>query len=73
LAIEPDNVEALIGCAAADVNELIRFEAAERLTVLASAEASLSRALSIAPDSARRTLILELCQEFLQSPRTGRS
>jgi tetratricopeptide (TPR) repeat protein len=58
LAIEPDHIDALIGCAAADIREVIRFEASERLTVLAAAEASLSRALSLAPDSARAHLWL---------------
>jgi class 3 adenylate cyclase/TolB-like protein len=71
LAIEPDNVEALIGCAAADIYELVRFEASERLTVLAAAEASLSRALSVAPDSARAHFFLSLVKSFSNRPEQG--
>jgi TolB-like protein/DNA-binding winged helix-turn-helix (wHTH) protein len=52
LAIDPDDVRALCGCAAADISELFRFEAPDRLKVLAAAEASLSRALSLEPERA---------------------
>ena len=71
LAIEPDNVQALIGCAAADVNELIRFEASERLPLLARAEASLSKALSVAPDSAGAHLFLSFVRSFSNRPEQG--
>jgi TolB-like protein/class 3 adenylate cyclase/tetratricopeptide (TPR) repeat protein len=71
LAIEPDNVQALIGCAAADVNELIRFEASERLPLLARAEASLSKALSVAPDSAGAHLFLSFVWSFSNRPEQG--
>ncbi len=71
LAIEPDNVEALIGSAATDIYELIRFEASERLTVLAAAEASMSRALSVAPDSAGAHLFLSWVKSFSNRPEQG--
>jgi TolB-like protein/class 3 adenylate cyclase len=71
LTIETDNVGALIGCAAADIYELIRFEASERSTVLASAEASLSRALSVAPDNAGAHLFLSFVKSFSNRPEQG--
>jgi TolB-like protein/class 3 adenylate cyclase/tetratricopeptide (TPR) repeat protein len=71
LAIEPDNVATLIGCAAADIFELIRFEAPERSKVLATAEASLSRALSLAPDSAGAHLFLSFVRSLSNRPEEG--
>ena len=64
-------MQALIGCAAADVNELIRFEASERLPLLARAEASLSKALSVAPDSAGAHLFLSFVWSFSNRPEQG--
>ena len=52
LAIEPDNVDALIGSAGADFWEAINSERSERAARFASAEASLLKALSAAPDNA---------------------
>jgi TolB-like protein/class 3 adenylate cyclase len=52
LAIEPDNVDALIGSAGADFWEAINSENPERAARFASAEASLLKALSTAPDNA---------------------
>jgi TolB-like protein/class 3 adenylate cyclase len=52
LAIEPDNVGALIGSAGADFWEAINSENPERAGRFASAEASLLKALSTAPDNA---------------------
>jgi TolB-like protein/class 3 adenylate cyclase len=52
LAIEPDNVGALIGGAGADFWEAINSENPERADRFASAEASLLKALSTAPDNA---------------------
>jgi TolB-like protein/class 3 adenylate cyclase len=71
LAIESDNVHALIGCAAADIYELIRFEAPARLTVLAAAEASLSRVLSLEPDSAPAHMFLSLVKSLSNRPEQG--
>src|SRR5262249_3435906 len=53
LAIEPDNVDALIGSAGVDYWEAILFARLDqRAARLASAEASLLKALSAAPDNA---------------------
>jgi TolB-like protein/class 3 adenylate cyclase len=52
LAIEPDNVGALIGSAGADFWEAINSENPERADRFASAEASSLKALSTAPDNA---------------------
>jgi hypothetical protein len=52
LAIEPDNVDALIGSAGTDFWEAINSANSERAACLASAEASLLKALSTAPDNA---------------------
>jgi tetratricopeptide (TPR) repeat protein len=71
LAIEPDNIDALIGCALADVSELILFEASERLTALVAAEASLKRVLSLAPDSASAHVCLSYIKSFSNRPEQG--
>jgi TolB-like protein/class 3 adenylate cyclase len=52
LAIEPDNVDALIGSAGADFWEALNSARSERAARLASAEASLLKSLSAAPDNA---------------------
>ena len=52
LAIEADNVDALIGSAGADFWEAINSENPERAARFASAEVSLLKALSAAPDNA---------------------
>jgi TolB-like protein/class 3 adenylate cyclase len=71
LAIEPNSVGALIGCAIADVNEVTRFEAPERVKALASAEVCLSRALSLAPDSAIAHLNLSFVQSYSNRTEQG--
>jgi TolB-like protein len=71
LAIEPDNIFALTGRAAADVGELIDFEASERLTILAAAETSLSRVLSVAPDSAPAHMFLSFVRSLSNRPEQG--
>jgi tetratricopeptide (TPR) repeat protein len=71
LAIDPHHIDALIGRAVADYREVHRFEALERLTVLAAAEASLSRALSLAPDSARAHLALSYVKSASNRPEQG--
>jgi tetratricopeptide (TPR) repeat protein len=52
LAIEPDNVDALIGSAGANFWEAINSANPERAARFASAEVSLLKALSAAPDNA---------------------
>jgi TolB-like protein/DNA-binding winged helix-turn-helix (wHTH) protein len=71
LAIDPDDVRALCGCAAADISELFRFEAPDRLKVLAAAEASLSRALSLAPERADAHLWLSFVKSSSNRPEEG--
>jgi TolB-like protein/DNA-binding winged helix-turn-helix (wHTH) protein len=71
LAIDPDDVRALCGCAAADISELFRFEALDRLKVLAAAEASLSRALSLAPERADAHLWLSFVKSVSNRPEEG--
>ena len=46
LSVDPDNVAALIGSAAADVRECANFFVVDRVTALAAAEAKLTKALS---------------------------
>jgi TolB-like protein/DNA-binding winged helix-turn-helix (wHTH) protein len=71
LAIDPDDVRALCGCAAADLSELFRFEAPDRLKVLAAAEASLSRALSLTPERAAAHLWLSFVKSASNRPEEG--
>lgn len=53
LAIEPENVDALIGSAGGDFWEAINSSPHEKMSHFASAEASLLKALAAAPDKPR--------------------
>jgi TolB-like protein/class 3 adenylate cyclase len=53
LAVDPDNVDALIGSARADVREGANFFVSDPLAAFAAAEAKLTKALSSVPDHAR--------------------
>jgi TolB-like protein/class 3 adenylate cyclase len=53
LAADPDNVDALIGSARADVREAVNFFATDRMAAFTTAEAKLTKALSSVPDHAR--------------------
>jgi TolB-like protein/class 3 adenylate cyclase len=53
LAIDPDNVDALVGSARADQIEGVFFFVTDRAAAFATAEAKLTRALSAVPDHAR--------------------
>ena len=53
LAADPDNVDALIGSARADVREGANFFVTDPRTAFAAAEAKLAKALSSVPDHAR--------------------
>ncbi len=53
LAVDPDNVDALIGSARADVREGANFFVSEPMAAFAAAEAKLTKALSSVPDHAR--------------------
>ena len=71
LAIEPDNVEALIGCAFSDVWEAADFASPERSARLAAAEASLSKALAAAPNHAKAHLALSYIKIHSNHPAQG--
>jgi TolB-like protein/class 3 adenylate cyclase len=62
LALEPANVVALIGIANADAAAAIAFLPGDRAARLAAAEVALTKALSLAPDSA----VAHLCQGIVQ-------
>jgi tetratricopeptide (TPR) repeat protein len=53
LAVDPDNVDALIGSARADVREGANFFVSDPMAAFAAAEAKLTKALSSVPDHAR--------------------
>jgi TolB-like protein/tetratricopeptide (TPR) repeat protein len=71
LAIEPDNVEALVGCAFADIWEAADFASPERPARLAAAEASLSKALAAAPHHAKAHLALSYVKINSKRPAQG--
>jgi TolB-like protein/class 3 adenylate cyclase len=62
LALDPGNVEALVGIATADMTVGIGHMADDRSARLAAAEATLIKALSIAPQHARAHAILGMLQ-----------
>jgi TolB-like protein len=53
LAVDPDNLDALIGSARADVREGANFFVSDPMAAFAAAEAKLTKALSSVPDHAR--------------------
>jgi TolB-like protein/class 3 adenylate cyclase len=71
LAIDPNHIGALLGCAFADIREVFGFEASERLTVLAATDASLLRALSLSPDNAGVHLALSHVKSASNRPEQG--
>jgi TolB-like protein len=62
LALDPGNIEALVGLAGADADIASSFMTDERTTHLAAAEAATIKALSIAPEHARAHLYLGVVQ-----------
>ena len=58
LAADPDNVDALIGSAAADASEGVNSFLADPLAAFAAAETKLTKALSSVPDHARGHMYL---------------
>jgi TolB-like protein/class 3 adenylate cyclase len=62
LALDPGNVEALVGIATADMTVGIAHMADDRSARLAAAEATLIKALSVAPQHARAHAILGMLQ-----------
>ena len=58
LAADPDNVDALVGSAYADIVEAVVFLAKDPVVALAAAEANLTKALSLVPGHARAHAML---------------
>jgi tetratricopeptide (TPR) repeat protein len=61
-ALDPANAWALVGVAAVDIQVALNFLADDRAGRLAAAEAALSKALSLAPDTAVAHLLLAVVQ-----------
>jgi len=62
LALDPGNLEALVGTAYVEVFGAIYFPKGDRAGRLAAAEATLTKALSLAPEHARAHLLLGFVQ-----------
>ena len=58
MKLDPRNVEALVGTASVDVMVSITYMTDDQATRLASAEAALARALSLAPEHALAHLMM---------------
>jgi TolB-like protein/class 3 adenylate cyclase len=71
LAADPDNVEALIGSAAADCREGAHLFVTDPTAAFAAAEAKLTKALSSVPDHARAHLYLGLVEIFTRRAAQG--
>jgi TolB-like protein/class 3 adenylate cyclase len=71
LAIEPDNVDALVGGAWSDFGEVTDFASPDRAARLASAETSLLKALSAAPDNAMAHLSLSYVKMYSNRAAQG--
>ncbi len=71
LALDPGNVEALIGMASVDAQRGAYFLADDRTARLAAAEAALSKVLSLAPNHAIAHYLLGLVQIFSNRATQG--
>jgi TolB-like protein len=71
LALDPDNVQALIGMADVDARIGSYFMTDQRVPRLASAEAALTKALSIAPDHAMAHCLLGIVEIFANRAYQG--
>jgi len=71
LAIEPNNVDALVGGGCADVWEMFDFVSDERAARLASAETSLLKALAAAPDNPLAHVWLSFVKTYSHRPEQG--
>ena len=58
LALDPQNIEAMVGTAAADWIGITSFMSDDRIALLATAEAALAKALSVAPNHAFAHLVV---------------
>ena len=68
LAADPDNVDALIGSAVADMHAGTASFVTDPTAAFAAAEAKLTKALSSVPDHAR-ALVLGTCRDIHQARR----
>ena len=71
LTLDPNNIEALIGTAQVDSAIGSNLFANDRIARLASAEATLIKALSIAPNHAGAHLLLGICLMFTNRAAQG--
>ena len=71
LAADPDNVDALIGSARADVVEGAHLFVTDPMAAFAAAEAKLTKALSSVPDHARGHMLLGLVEIFTKRAAEG--
>ncbi len=71
LAADPDNVDALIGSARADVAAGAASFVTDPVAAFAAAEAKLTKALSSVPDHARGHMCLGICRHIDQARRAG--
>jgi TolB-like protein/class 3 adenylate cyclase len=71
LALDPGNIEALVGVAIVDVTFGPGFLADDRAARLASAEAAATRALSLAPNHARAHVLLGVVKIFTNRGAQG--
>ena len=71
LAADPDNVDALVGSARADVVQGANFFVTDPMAAFAAAEAKLTKALSSVPDHARGHLWLGLVEIWTKRAAEG--
>jgi len=71
LAADPDNVEALIGSAAADMSDGAMSFVPDPMAAFASAEAKLTKVLSSVPDHARGHMFLGYVEIFTKRAADG--
>ena len=64
LALDPGNIEALVGRATVDSRSASYFMSDQRARLLAEAEAALTKVLSLAPDHAKAHCLLGITQIF---------
>ena len=71
LALDPDNIEALVGAAQVDTAVGANFSTNDRIARLAEAEAALIKVLSIAPNHSLAHLVLGVVQMFTNRAAQG--
>jgi TolB-like protein len=71
LALDPGNIEALVGTAVVDYARFVAFYAENRVPLLAAAEASLTKVLSVAPEHALAHLCMGRVQIQTNRARQG--